>query len=256
MSEPYIVTCRFPDDLKIVLACIKNGLIAVLSHDIRKLIEKVVDINNAHVIFLEIPPALPVKSYGQVDLLAVQDLKELTAVLMEHIECAVCGIVIDTNLKTGSLCILVIFFEFAVFAEFAVVVDHGSEVNEFASCSLDLIKIDIALISGYVDAIRDIAVRISCHEVAVCQCLVRIGAASATAATIAGLINLDRHLACLSITGIVSQSNRYRITSHSGSIYFAVNLDIYFSITVIDITDMLLDIEFTSDLNAYRLRKA
>ena len=71
-------------------------------------------------------------------------------------------------------------------------------------------------------------------------------------------VNLCKFVALLidAINHDASLSSLINPTEKIKKLLIAVNLDIYFSITVIDITDMLLDIEFTSDLNAYRLRKA
>ena len=75
--------------------------------------------------------------------------------------------------------------------------------------------------------------------------------ASATAAAVARLIDLDSHAARLCIAGIIGKSDRNGIASDRGSIDLAVYSDIDISIAVVNLADMLLDIEFIADLNAH-----
>ena len=251
MGKPYIIACRFPDDLKIILARIKNGLITVLSHDIRKFVEQIVDIDDAHLIFLEIPPAFPVECDRKVDLLAVKNLKEFGRMLMEHINGAVRGIVIYAYLKACSLCIRIILLKLTVCSQFVIVIDHGSEIYELAAGSLDLVKIDIALISGDVNAVSYVTVGISCHEIAVFERRVGVRAPAAATAGVARLIDLNSHIACLGIARIIGQSDRNGITPDRGSIDLAFDRYVNIRIAVVDVADMLLDIEFIAYLDAY-----
>ena len=93
----------------------------------------------------------PVISYREVECFISQDTLQIIRTLLNLCSITFFSVPVDSDLKSGSLSISDILGIGSICIALAIIITTKSNNYIFTSCSLNLVEINLALPSGYID---------------------------------------------------------------------------------------------------------